>query len=186
MNEALWALGRGTGVVALLLLTASIVLGILTRSGRPMLKLPRFGVALVHRNAALLATIFVAIHVITLFFDTDAQLKVVDFVVPFVGSYRPFWLGLGTLAVDLLIAIVATALLRKRLGARVFKGIHLATYGLWPIALFHTIGTGTDAATPWLIGAMVVCCAAVVGAVGWRASARYSESRGARLEGALR
>jgi len=168
MSEALWALGRGTGIVALVLMTITVVLGILTRSGRPAFGMPRFAVTLVHRNSALIGTAFIAIHVISLLFDPYAQLNVLDFFVPFLGSYRPFWLGLGTVAVDLLIAVVVTALLRHRIGQRAFRVVHWATYALWPIALFHSIGTGTDAGSGLFILLAIVCSAAVAASVIWR------------------
>ncbi len=173
MNEALWALGRGTGVVALALMTVSVVLGILTRSGRPAFGLPRFAVTLVHRNSALIGTVFVLIHVVSLLFDPYAQLKVVDFVVPFVGSYHPFWLGLGTVGADLLIAILVTALLRRWIGQRVFRVVHWATYVLWPIALLHSFGTGTDAGTGLFILFAAACTLTVVGSVIWRTSTGF-------------
>jgi sulfoxide reductase heme-binding subunit YedZ len=175
MNEALWALGRGTGVVALVLLTVSVVLGVLTRSGRPAFGLPRFSVALVHRNTALLASSFVLVHVVSLFFDPYAQLKLVDAVVPFLGSYRPFWLGLGTLAIDLVVAILLTALLRRRIGRRVFRAVHWLVYALWPIALFHSLFTGTDATSPWFLVVAAVCTTGVLASVGWRLSRRFVE-----------
>src|SRR5207244_8231070 len=121
MTDALWYLGRGTGVMTLVLLTTVVALGIASRSGRPALGLPRFAVAAVHRNAALLAVSLLAIHVTTLLFDPYAQLKLVDLALPFVGAYRPFWLGLGTLALDLVVALVATSLLRARLGVRAWR-----------------------------------------------------------------
>lgn len=173
MNEALWALGRGTGVVALALMTVSVVLGILTRSGRPAFGLPRFAVTLVHRNSALIGTVFVIIHVVSLLFDPYAQLRIVDFVVPFVGSYHLFWLGLGTVGMDLLIAILVTALLRRWIGQRVFRAVHWATYLLWPIALFHAIGTGTDARSGVFILFAGACSLAVVGSVLWRVSSAF-------------
>lgn len=175
MNEALWALGRGTGVVALVMFTVTLVLGILTRSGRPMLGLGRFGVAEVHRTAALTGTGLVAVHLVSLFLDPYAQLKVVDFVAPFVGSYRPFWLGLGTLAVDLLVVITVVSLLRERVGPRVFKAVHWATYALWPIALTHALGNGSDNGSPWLQSLALACVVAVGSALTWRLTGSYAE-----------
>ena len=173
MSEALWALGRGTGVVALVLLTITVVLGILTRSGRPAFGMPRFAVTLVHRNSALIGTVFVGIHVISLLFDPYAQLKVLDFFVPFLGSYHPLWLGLGTVAADLLIAIMVTGLLRRWIGQRAFRVVHWATYALWPVALFHSIGTGTDASNGLFILLAVSCFATVAGSVIWRLSTGF-------------
>ena len=175
MSEALWALGRGTGVVALILMTVTVVLGILTRSGRPALGLPRFAVTLVHRNSALIGTVFIVIHVVSLLFDPYAQLNVLDFFVPFLGSYHPFWLGLGTVALDLLIAVVVTGLLRQRIGQRAFRVVHWATYALWPIALFHSIGTGTDAGNILFILVAAACTATVAGSVIWRLTTGFHQ-----------
>lgn len=181
MNEALWALGRGTGVVALAMFTLTLVLGILTRSGRPMLGLGRFGVAELHRTAALTGTGLVVVHLVSLLLDPYAQLKVLDFLVPFAGSYRPLWLGLGTVAVDLLLVITVVSLLRERVGPRVFKAVHWATYALWPIALAHALGNGSDNGAWWLQGVAVVCALAVGSAMTWRLSASYAERGRARI-----
>jgi sulfoxide reductase heme-binding subunit YedZ len=180
MNDAMWAFGRVSGIVALLLFTVSVILGIVTRSGRPLPGLPRFSVALIHRNLALLGTIFVVFHVGSLMLDSYARLNVVDIVVPFLGSYRPFWQGLGTVAVDLLIAIIVTSLFRKRLGARAFKVLHWFTYAMWPIALAHAIGNGTNGTSVWFVALGALSCAAVLGAVIWRGSSRFLESAHAR------
>ena len=165
MNDALWYLARGTGVTSLVLLTVVVALGIANRSGRPALGLPRFGVALVHRDASLLAVGFVLVHVISLFFDVYARLELVDLVVPFGAAYRPMWTGLGTLAVDLLIALVATSLLRHRLGLRAWRVTHWLAYACWPFAFAHALGTGSDAGTWWLRTVAGACLAAIVVAI---------------------
>ena len=149
LTSALWYLGRGTGVVALLMFTLTMLLGITTRSGRSALGLDRFGIADLHKTASLAGTGLIAVHVATLLFDPYAQLRLVDLVLPFAGSYRAVWLGLGTAALDVLLVVVATSLLRHRLGPRVFRGVHWAAYAMWPLALVHGLGTGTDAATWW-------------------------------------
>ena len=177
MNEALWALGRGTGIVALIMFTITLVLGIATRSGRPVAGLGRTGVSDVHRVAALTGTGLVLAHVGSLYFDPYAQLRLVDFFVPFLGSYRPLWLGLGTLALDLLAIVTVVSLLRHRVGPRVFKTVHWATYVLWPVALLHALGNGTDAGSTWFTGIALACVAAVAGAVSWRLLPSY-EGRG--------
>ncbi|GAA4679411.1 ferric reductase-like transmembrane domain-containing protein [Frondihabitans cladoniiphilus] len=181
MDEALWAVGRGTGVAALVLFTASVVLGIITRSGRPLPGLPRFSVTLVHRNVSLAASLFLVVHVVTLMFDPYALLNLLDVFVPFFGSYRPVWQGLGTVAFDLLIVIVVTSLLRNRLGPRVFKAIHWLTYAMWPIALAHAIGNGTNGVEGWFLVLSGVCVLAVLASFGWRLSSRFVEFRSVRL-----
>lgn len=165
---ALWYFGRGTGVVSLVLLTVVVALGIGARSGRTAFDLPRFAVSLLHRNAALLAVVLLVGHVVSLYFDPYAQLHLVDLAVPFLGGYRPFWLGLGTLGLDLLLAIVVTSLLRHRLGAGAWRAVHWFAYLCWPVALMHGLGTGTDNGTGWLWTVAALCAATVVAAVVWR------------------
>jgi sulfoxide reductase heme-binding subunit YedZ len=176
MNQALWYLGRGTGVVSLMLLTVVVVLGVGSRSGRPVFGLPRFAVTVVHRNASLLAVAQLAIHVTTLLFDPYAQLRAVDIVVPFAGAYRPLWLGMGTLAGDLIVALVATSLLRHRLGLRTWRAVHWTAYAAWPVALLHALGNGSDNGSLWLRGIAAACVAAALAAVAWRCTAGFVEA----------
>ena len=89
---------------------------------------------------------------------------------PFTSPYRTFWLGLGTVAFDLLLAVVLTSLLRVRLGYRAWRAVHWLGYACWPVALWHGLGTGTDSRLPWLLALDAVCVAAVTGALGWRLS----------------
>lgn len=175
MNEALWALGRGTGVVALVMFTLALVLGIVTRSGRPLPGLGRFGAAELHRTAALTGTGLVLAHLGSLFLDPYAQLRLVDMVVPFLGVAKPLWLGLGTLAVDLLAVVTVVSLLRHRVGPRVFRAVHWATYLLWPVAVLHALGNGTDAASAWMVGLVAVSTGAVASAVAWRLMPSFAE-----------
>ena len=174
MTDALWYFGRGTGVVTLVLLTIVVALGVGARSGRTAFGLPRFAVNLLHRNAALLAVVLVIGHVVSLLFDPYAQLRIFDLIVPFAGSYRPLWQGLGTLAVDLLIAIVVTSLMRKRIGARAWRVVHWLAYLCWPVALLHGLGNGTDNGTWWLWTVAMTCVAVVVAAVAWRVSPSFA------------
>jgi methionine sulfoxide reductase heme-binding subunit len=174
MASAYWALGRGTGIVALVLFTISLVLGIVARSGRRVSGLSRFSISDLHRTAALTGTGLVAAHVGSLFLDPYAQLKLVDLVFPFLAAYRPLWLGLGTLALDLLGVITVVSLLRHRVGPKSFKAVHWATYLLWPTALLHALGSGTDAGTAWFRALAAICVSAVVTAVGWRLAPSYA------------
>lgn len=176
MNELMWAFGRASGVVALILFTMTVLLGIVTRSGRPLPGMPRFSVSLVHRNVSLLALVFLVLHVGTLLFDSYAKLTVTDIVVPFVGSFKPFWQGLGTVAFDLVVAIVVTALLRRRIGNRVFRFIHWFTYAMWPIAVLHGIGNGTNGTSGWFLLLAAGSTLLIVAATVWRSSARFLEN----------
>lgn len=173
--NALWYFGRGSGVVTLVLLTITTVLGIGTRSGRPAPWLPRFAVASLHRNTSLLATVFLVLHVVLLLFDPYAQLTVVDTVFPFLAGYAPFWVGLGALTYDLLMALVITSLLRQRIGHRTWRAVHWAAYAAWPVALTHALGAGSDAWTRWFLVLAGMCALTVAGALAWRLSTAFAE-----------
>ncbi|GLY94082.1 ferric reductase-like transmembrane domain-containing protein [Actinoplanes sp. NBRC 103695] len=175
MTETLWYAGRGTGVVSLVLLTIVVALGIGARSGRTAFGLPRFAVNMLHRNAALLALVLLAGHVGSLYFDPYAQLRLVDVVLPFTGAYRPFWLGLGTLGFDLILALVASSLLRHRLGARSWRIVHWLAYLCWPVALMHGLQTGSDGDSWWLRTVLALCAALVLAAVAWRLSSPFTQ-----------
>ena len=157
----LWYLSRGTGVVALLLLTASVVLGV----AGPLRARPRVLLAGLHRNIPLLAIAFVAAHVLTTVADGYAPIGVKDGIFPFLSPYRPVWLGLGTVAFDLLLALVATSLLRARIGLRGWRAVHWLAYLSWPVAAMHGLGTGTDAKSGWFVVLTAVCTLAVAAAV---------------------
>ena len=127
IDQALWALGRGTGVTALVFMTVALFLGIATRSGRPLVMLPRFAVADVHRFASLAGTLLVVLHMALLFFDPYAQLRLVDFIVPFLGAYRSVWLWLGR-SFDLLAVVMVTSLLPPPAWRAGLPRCHWATY----------------------------------------------------------
>jgi sulfoxide reductase heme-binding subunit YedZ len=178
-TDALWYLGRGTGVVALVVFTITVVLGITTRSGRSALGIGRFGVAELHKTASLTGVGLILVHVGTLLFDPWAQLHLVDTVLPFLAGFRPLWQGLGTLAVDLLALLTVSSLLRHHIGPRVFRALHWTAYGMWPLAMAHALGTGSDATTSWFRGLAVACAAVVMAALTWRTSTGFAE-RGMR------
>jgi predicted ferric reductase len=110
-----------------------------------------------------------------LFLDPYAKLRLIDFLVPFLGQYRPLWQGLGTAAFDLLIVIIVTSLLRQRLGLKAFRLVHWATYALWPVAMAHAIGNGTDAHRIWFLSFAGVCALIVALSVWWRMRANFTE-----------
>jgi sulfoxide reductase heme-binding subunit YedZ len=156
---------RGSGVTALLLLTAVLVLGILTSRKTSLPTLPRFATMTLHRSVSLLAVVFLAVHVATAAIDPYAQVRIVDVLVPFANG---LWLGLGTLAVDLLAAVTVSSLLMKQVGRRAWRTIHWAGYATWPLAFLHSVDIGTDSGTPWLRAIAVLSAGAVVAALGWR------------------
>lgn len=168
MTDALWYLGRGTGVMSLVLFSLVVVLGVVARTGRTFVGLPRFGVTMLHRTVSLMALGLLLIHVTSLMFDHYAQLDLVDAVVPFLGAYQPFWLGMGTLASDLVLVLIVSSLLRHTIGHRTWRVLHWSAYLCWPVAVVHAIGNGTDGTSSWLLIIVAVCGAGVLTSVGWR------------------
>ena len=78
----------------------------------------------------------------------------------------PFWLGLGAVALDLVLAVVVTSLLRLRIGLRQWRAVHLSAYALWPVALLHGVGIGgADTRLGWVLALYLACAVAVLVAV---------------------
>jgi sulfoxide reductase heme-binding subunit YedZ len=168
-GRATWYLTRGAGTVTLVLLTLSVVLGIVgsVRWSAPP-RWPRFVLDALHRNVSLLVLLVLAIHVITSVLDSFAPIGLADAVVPFISPYRPLWVGLGALALDLLVAVAITSVLRQRLGFRAWRSVHWLAYACWPVALLHGLGTGTDTNVSWMLVVTSACVGATVLAVVWR------------------
>jgi predicted ferric reductase len=177
-----WYLTRSTGAVSLILLTISIALGVAGVSRLRSPRWPRFVVDALHRNVSLLAVVFLLVHIVTAVLDSFAPISLIDAFVPFIGSYRPFWLGLGAVAFDLLLALTLTSLVRRRLGYGAWRATHWLAYACWPIALLHGLGTGSDVKSTWLLALNLSCLAAVGLAVGVRAITGWPDH--ARIRGA--
>ena len=173
--NAVWYVMRATGVVSLVLLTAVLVLGIATfRRWRPA-RLPRFVTPALHRSLSLLAVAFLTVHVLTAVADTYAKVGMVSVLVPFTSGWKPFWVGLGAVSLDLTAAIVVTSLLRDRIPARLWHGVHWLAYASWPVALAHSLGSGTDLPSLWFRGVAVACVVSVGGSLIWRVMAPPEE-----------
>lgn len=160
-TNADWYLMRASGFIALILLTASLCLGIANFGRLARGAWSRTVAALVHRNASLLAVLFVVIHVLTAINDRYVKIPALSILIPGLSHYDPFWVGLGAASVDLLIAVVLTSLLRGHLSYRAWQAVHWLSYAVWPTAFVHAIGsgsgTGTDTGAAWSTLIYVVC-----------------------------
>lgn len=184
-TKAVWYLTRGTGLVSLLLLTATLLLGITQSVRWASRSWPRFIVAGLHKNVSLLVTVFLGLHIATAVLDGFAPIGWIDAVLPFHSPYRPLWLGLGALSFDLLVALILTSLVRGRLGHRAWRAVHWTAYACWPLALVHGLGTGTDASARWALAVSGACFLAVVAALAWRLAHARPEPAGRRTAAAL-
>jgi sulfoxide reductase heme-binding subunit YedZ len=169
-----WYLTRSTGAVALLLLTLALALGVADVQRWSSPSWPRFVVDGLHRNVSLLALAFLVAHILTAVLDSFAPISLTAAFVPFISPYRPFWLGLGAVAGDLLIAVIVTSVLRQRLGHRAWRATHWLVYACWPVALLHSLGTGSDVQSAWLLALAAGCLALVAAALAARALVAWS------------
>lgn len=181
-NTLLWYTTRGSATVSLVLFSIVVGLGIVTTTRWHSTSWPRFLAAGLHRNLALLSVVFLAIHIVTAVVDPFTALGVSAAAVPFASNYRTFWLGLGVVAVYLMLAVIVTSLMRPILGHRAWRSVHWLSYICWPVAVMHGIGTGTDTRSAWMYGVVAACVAGVVAATILRiARGSHEESAWAAL-----
>lgn len=184
-GRALWYLTRSTGLVALVLLTATVVLGVVASVGWTTERWPRFLSQGVHRNLSLFCVGFVALHVVTTVSDGYVPIGFADAFLPFLTPYRPVWVGLGALGFDLLLVVLITSALRHRIGYDSWRFVHWLAYLCWPIAMFHGLGSGSDSSLPLALGLDAACTAAVLAAVAWRVGTGRTFSVGRRVTAAV-
>lgn len=179
-SSTYWYLTRSTGATALVLLTITVALGVIDVRRLSSQAWPRFVVDSLHRNVSLLTLVFLALHILTSVLDSFAPISLSAAVVPFVSAYRPFWLGLGAVAFDLLLAVTLTSLLRRRVGHAAWRRVHWLAYACWPIALLHGFGTGSDVKSQWLQLLSAACVATVLVSVIYRVASGWPSRLGAR------
>jgi methionine sulfoxide reductase heme-binding subunit len=161
-SPAVWYAARAAGIVAYLLLSTSVVLG-LTLAGKQRLeRWPRFALEDVHRFAGILAGVFVGIHVLAIAIDSYVPFSLTGLVVPFAASYRPLFTGLGIVAAELLVALAVSNRLRKRISHRLWRRLHYLNFAVWAGATLHGFGSGTDRGTPWLVAIYIWVTGAVL------------------------
>lgn len=167
-STALWYTTRASGIMTLILLTVTMVLGLVTVNRAKGRNWPGFVQQELHRRISIMAMVFLAIHVVTSVLDTYVHIGWVAIVVPFTSPYARFWVGVGAVALDLMAAVFISSLLRTRLSFGTWRGIHWLAYACWPIALAHTFGLGTDAGEHWTIAIGAGCVLAVAVGLIWR------------------
>ena len=183
--KALWYLTRSTGLVALVLLTATVVIGVVASVGWTTMRWPRFLSQDIHRNLSLFCVGFVIIHVVTTVSDGYVPIGFADAFIPFRTAYRPLWVGLGALTFDLLLAVLLTSAFRHRIGFASWRFVHWLAYLSWPIALVHGLGSGTDTPLTVVIAVEVLCAGAVLVAVIWRLATGRTFTAGRRTGAAV-
>jgi hypothetical protein len=184
-TTALWFLTRATGLVSLMLLSATVVLGTVASVGWTTERWPRFLSQGVHRNLSLFCLALLAVHILSTVADGYVPISLLDAILPFRAAYRPIWVGLGALAFDMLLAVAITSGLRRRIGTAAWRGVHWLAYACWPIAVVHGLGSGTDARLPGALLVSVACIGSVAIAVVWRLLTGRAPSTVRRLVGGI-
>ena len=150
LEHGWWIASRSAGIVALLAITASVILGLLMANGLPRRKGATRVLVSMHESTALAGLIAIAVHGVTLLGDPWMHATLWKISVPFSIGYRPLWTSLGIIAGWIAAALGLSYYARKRIGTRLWRKLHRATVVAWALGIAHTIGAGTDASERWL------------------------------------
>ena len=148
---AVWYAARAGGLIAYLLLSASVCLGLLMSGKAPLKRWPKFALEDVHRFLGILAGVFVAIHGGALLLDSFMPFSLSQVLVPGTSSYRPLAVGLGVVAAELLAALAISNHYRRRIPHGLWRRLHMLNLAVWALALVHGLTAGTDATTTWAL-----------------------------------
>lgn len=168
-DPTFWILARSAGLTAYLLLTASMVAG-LTLRGRVLGKAVRpAAITDVHKTLAVAGLTALVVHGVALVLDATVEVTPLALVVPGLVDYRTWWVGVGVVAGELMAVVTASFWVRKRIGTRVWRRLHWASYAAFFLATGHGLMAGSDSDRPWAIAIYAGAAGAVVLGTGWRA-----------------
>lgn len=174
----LWYTARATGVVSLVLLTVTIVLGTLVATRVGGNAVGRFELNEIHRSVSMIAVVFLAIHVLVTVVDTYAPVGWLPVVIPFTSTYRRLPVALGTISIDLMLAVWISSLLKDRIRHVTWRFIHWFSWTSFAVAVVHGFLAGNDARRGWSLILTGVCVALVVFAAFWRVLQRPDRAAG--------
>ena len=172
-----WYAARAAGVVAYVLLSVNVAIG-LSMTGKKSIKLwPRFALEDVHRFGGLLVGTFLVVHIAAIAVDAYLPFSLTSLAVPLVASYRPIWTALGIVAAELLLALAFTNHYRNvRISYRFWRRAHFVNFVVWIAATMHGLGSGTDRSAAWLLTVYAVAVATVCALTTWRVLRRWRPS----------
>jgi DMSO/TMAO reductase YedYZ heme-binding membrane subunit len=164
-----WYLSRAAGIVGWLMLTASVLWGIVLATDLFPKWRRSASLLVMHRWLAGLTFFFITGHLVTLLFDSYAHFRVVDLLVPYSSTWKPTAIAVGVVAVWTLVAVELTALAMKRLSRKWWRDVHIAGYFVFWAVSIHGALTGTDTSKPLYTVTAIVALAAVAFAASYRA-----------------
>jgi methionine sulfoxide reductase heme-binding subunit len=184
-NPAIWYAIRASGVIAFVLLTCTVLVGVGLAGKVRLTRWPRFTVDALHRYLGTLFWVFLGVHILTTAVDSYVSLSIADIVIPFASSYRSFGLGLGIVATELLLALALVNRLRDKLSYRFWRRAHYLNFAVWVGSTLHGIYTGSDSLVLLYAAAITFVAAALGlrvanGGVSTRPTVPADEARDAR------
>jgi methionine sulfoxide reductase heme-binding subunit len=159
-----WLASRAAGIVALGLITTSVMLGL--AMANKLLRGRNY--AAIHEHLSVAGLLAILAHGVTLLGDSWLHPGLVGIAVPFTMGYRTAFTGLGIVAGYLAAVLGLSFYVRKRIGARLWRKAHRFTPVVYLLALAHTLGAGTDASTSWLRTFMLATGVPILIMVGMR------------------
>lgn len=163
-----WEIARVGGMLAYVLATGSVVLGLLLSLKAYSTNWPRFITNELHRFVTILTLVFIGIHTLAVFLDPFTAFTPAEVLVPFQAHYRPLWIALGIVSGYLAIAVWASEYLRKRIGYAWWRRFHYLAFAVFLMGAAHGLGTGSDSQTWWGLAIYAVTIGSVALLIAWR------------------
>jgi sulfoxide reductase heme-binding subunit YedZ len=176
-DPTFWLLARSSGLTAYVLITGSVLAGLVVKS-RPFGRAVKVSDSVdVHRTLAVLGLGMLALHGVALTLDQTVHMPPAALALPGLSPYRPVSVSLGVVACELAALLVISFRLRRRIGMRAWRKLHWASYLVFLLATAHGLAAGTDSAQPWARALYLGAVGAVTFATAWRALARPTRLR---------
>ena len=144
-----WITSRAAGVLALVLASLAVSLGLLMSTKLLRRRGPDLLAA--HEVLSLMTIVAIVVHGVALLGDSYLKASLVDIAVPFAFAYKTFWTSLGIISGYGLALLGLTYYLRRYIGAARWRSVHRLTAVVWLAGLAHALGMGTDAGQPWFL-----------------------------------
>jgi sulfoxide reductase heme-binding subunit YedZ len=144
-----WITSRAAGIVALVVASLSVSLGLLMSTRLGGRRLRTSDLRVVHETLSLATLAAIAVHALTLLGDQYLHPSVLDVAVPFMSGYKTFWTSMGIVAGWGLVALGLSYYARGRIGQQRWRALHRLTAAAWLLGLVHSVGEGTDAGQMW-------------------------------------
>ncbi len=159
-GPTLWYLMRASGLAALTLLCATVLIGLALRVRLWQPTLERWRVYDIHLTCSILTAILLALHLLSVFLDRVVPFSLVDMLIPLHASYQPLWIAAGILGWYLLLIVWGSSLIRNRLKYSLWRRLHPLALAALGLVMLHALFAGTDGPALWLRAALVIIAAA--------------------------